>query len=81
MSPVSLIYRVHISYISCDILSRYYIGSLFGLVVKFGPLVFYLFGPSVKNLVIQFSIYSVLRIWSTVPARSGDIETNNKVFD
>ena len=30
---------------------------------------FYLFGPSVKNLVLQFSIDSVLRIQSTVLAR------------
>ena len=63
-----VIYQVHISNISCDISSRYYIGSFFGLVVKFSHSVFYLFGPSVKNLVLWFSIYSVLRIWSTVQA-------------
>ena len=38
-------------------------------VIEFGPSVFYLFGPSVKNSVLWFSIYSVLRIRSTVPAR------------
>ena len=45
--------------------SRYYTSLLFGLMVKFGPSVFYLFGPSIINLVLQFYIYSVLRIWST----------------
>ena len=29
----------------------------------------YLFGPSVKNSVLRFSIYSVLQIRSTVPAQ------------
>ena len=38
-------------------------------MVKFGPLVFYLFGPLVINLVLWFSIYSVLRIGSNVPVR------------
>ena len=36
-------------------------------MVKFGPLVFYLFGPPVINLVLRFSIYSVLWIRSNVP--------------
>ena len=37
---------------------------------EFGPSVFYLFAPSVKNWVLRFSIYSVLQIRSTVPART-----------
>ena len=41
--------------------SRYYTSLLFSLMVKFGP--------SIINSGIQFSIYSVLRIRSNVPAR------------
>ena len=37
-------------------------------MVKFGLLVFYLFRGSVTNLVIWFSIYSVLPIRSNGPA-------------
>ena len=44
-------------------------GNRFSHMDKFGPSVFYLFGPSVKNLVLRFSIYSVLRIRSSVPVR------------
>ena len=44
--------------------------DILGVKYEFGPSVFYLFGPLVKNLVLRFSIYSVLRIRSTVPARS-----------
>ena len=43
--------------------------DILGVKYEFGPSVFYLFGPSVKNLVLRFSVYSVLRIRSTVPAR------------
>ena len=39
---------------------------------KFGLPVSYLFGPSVKNLALRFSIYSVLHIRSSVPARYFD---------
>ena len=64
-------YWVHISGITCCVIpSRYYTSLLFYLMVIFGLLVFYLFGRSVSFSVIQFSIYSVLRIRSTVPARS-----------
>ena len=49
--------------------------DILGVKYKFGPLVFYLFGPSVKNSVRRFSIYSVLRIRSTVPARSKPCNT------
>ena len=38
-------------------------------MVKFGHPVFYSFGPPVINLVLQFSIYSVLQIWSYVPVQ------------
>ena len=50
--------------------TQYYTSSLFGLIVKFGLSVFYFFGRSVKNLVLQFSISSVPWIWSTGPAGS-----------
>ena len=54
-----------ISYITCFvILNRYYTSLLFGLIVIFSILVFYLFGCSVINLVIWYSIYSVLWIRS-----------------
>ena len=43
--------------------------DILGVKYKFGPSVFYLFGPLVKNLVLRFSIYSVLRIRSTIPVR------------
>ena len=43
--------------------------DILGVKYEFDPSVFYLFGPSVKNLVLRFSIYSVLRIRITVPAR------------
>ena len=54
-------------YLSILILTRDEI--LGGFYYEFGPSVFYLFGPLVKNLVLRFSIYSVLRIRSSVPAR------------
>ena len=38
-------------------------------MVKFGPSVFYFFGPSVEYSVIRFSIYSVLRIRSNILAQ------------
>ena len=44
--------------------------DILGVKYEFGPSVFYLFGPSVKNSVLRFSIYSVLRIRSTVPAQT-----------
>ena len=47
----------------CNIYSVY---LLFRLMVKFGPSVFYLFSPSVEYSVLQFSIYSVIWIRSTV---------------
>ena len=54
---------VHISCITrCVIPSKYY------TCLFFCPLVFYLFSPSVKNLVLWFSIYSVLRIRFNGPA-------------
>ena len=43
-----------------EIPSRYYTCLLFGLMVKFGPLVFYLFGPPVF-------IFSVIRFQSSDP--------------
>ena len=43
--------------------------DILGVKYEFGPLVFYSFGPSVKNSVLRFSIYAVLRIRSTVPAQ------------
>ena len=50
--------------------------DILGVKYEFGPNtsmdilgVKYEFGPSVKNSVLRFSIYSVLRIRSTVPAR------------
>ena len=43
--------------------------DILGVKYEFGPSVFYLFGPLIKNLVLRFFIYSVLRIQSTVPAR------------
>ena len=56
--------------ITCLVIpSRYYTSLIFGLMGKFGCLFFYLFGPSVINSVIQFSIYLVLWIQSNVPAR------------
>ena len=55
-------------------------------MVKFGLSVFYFFGPSVINLVLRFSIYSVLRIWSNGPARDitvrwCDFSTTTAVLD
>ena len=51
--------------ISFDILSRNGYNYIFGLMVKFGLTVFYLFGLPVKNLAFQFSIYSAFlsKIW------------------
>ena len=66
----TLLYGLHLINIRrCVILSRYYTTSLIGLMVKFGPSVFYLFSPSVINSVFRFSIYSVLQIRSTIPTR------------
>ena len=48
--------------------SRYYTSLLFGTMAIFGLIVFYLFCCWVINLVIWFSIYSVLQIWSNGPA-------------
>ena len=42
----------------------------FSLMVKFGPMVFYLFGHVVKCSVLEFFIYSVLWIWSSNPDRN-----------
>ena len=39
-------------------------------MVKFGRSVSYLFGLLVNYSAFQFSIYSVLRIWSNVPVRA-----------
>ena len=49
------------------ILSGKYYTLLFGLMVKFGLLVFYLFGLSVNFSAFQFSIYSALWIHPNVP--------------
>ena len=57
------------SFSSTSIYYSYYTSYLFGHMVIFGPLVFYLFGPSVIISVIQFSIYLVLRIWPYGPDR------------
>ena len=54
-------------------MSRYYIGSLFGLVVKFSPLVFYLFGPSDSVYrtsstfwtIVSFSVRFLDLCWNT----------------
>ena len=46
----------------------YYSNLLFCLMIIFGLLVFYVFGCLVINLVVWFSIYSVLRIRSNGPA-------------
>ena len=51
--------------------------DILGVKNEFGPLVFYLFGPSVKNSVLRFSIYLVLRIRSTVPVRFLAVEFGN----
>ena len=58
----SLIWRYNISF---DKLSRNYYNYIYGLMVKFGLPVFYLFGLPVKNLAFQFSIYSAFlsKIW------------------
>ena len=42
---------------------------IFALMVIFGHAVFYLFGPLVINLAIQFSFYSAFRIRPSVPVR------------
>ena len=55
--------------ITCLVIpSRYYTSLIFGLMVKFGCLFFFIrsFG---HKFVIQFSIYLVLWIQSNVPAR------------
>ena len=52
--------------------------DILGDKYEFGPSVFYLFGPLVKNSVLRFSIYSVLRIRSTVPARTKFIPLNHQ---
>ena len=53
-----------------------------------GPLVFYLFGHSVINSVIWFSIYLVLRIWSNglafrkdAPGMDGGLDDDSMSFD
>ena len=47
--------------------------STFGHKVKFGPMVFYLIGPSIIYSAIQLSIYLVLRVRSNRPARKTKI--------
>ena len=47
--------------------SPLYTSYFFGLMVIFGPSVFYLFGPLVIFSVVRFSIYSVHRIWPYGP--------------
>ena len=42
----------------------------FGIIVKFGPMVFFLFGRTVKFSVLWFFIYAVLWSWSSGPARN-----------
>ena len=62
LTPFMTCFVTHVGRISCKS-SRYYTCSLFILSV------FYLFGPSVINSVVQFSIYSALRIRPNSPVR------------